>query len=137
MYDSVCMCVCICMYVCIYMCVYVCIYIYILLYILLYYYITTCIITEVMELFSTYIHTYIRTEFVAYKLLPQKIHTYIQTNSSDTYNTMLSLYLNLFPNYSYCRGHNKDWEGIVTHSCHHHNPQGTNYSLQQFTYTVT
>ena len=52
------------------MCVYVCMCIYI------YYYITACIITEVMELFSTEFHTYIRTEFVGYKLLPQKIHTH-------------------------------------------------------------
>ena len=37
----------------------------------------------------------------------ENTHTYIQTNSSDTYNTMLSLYLNPFPNYSYCRGHNR------------------------------
>ena len=37
----------------------------------------------------------------------ENTHTYIQTNSSHTYNIMLSLYLNLFPNYSYCRDHNR------------------------------
>ena len=40
----------------------------------------------------------------------ENTHTYIHTNSSDMYNTMLPLYLNPFPNYSYCCGHNRGYE---------------------------
>ena len=69
-YECIYVCICVYVYVYVYICVCVCVYMYI--YILVY---TACIRTDVMELSSTQIRTCIRTEFVGYKVLPQKIHT--------------------------------------------------------------
>ena len=83
----VCMCVCICIYVHIYMCVCVYIYIYISIY---------CMHQNRSYGTIQHIDPYLyQNRICRLQTAPsENTCTYIQTNSSDTYNTMLPLYLN-------------------------------------------
>ena len=85
---------------CVCMCACICIYIYITIY---------CIRQnrgyETIQHIDPYLY---QNRICRLQTAPsENTYTYIQTNSSDTYNTMLPLYLNPFNNYSYCRDHNR------------------------------
>ena len=109
----ICICVCMCVHVCIYVYMYKYIYIYVCVCVYMYIYISIYCMHQnrgygTIQHIDLYLY---QNRICRLETAPsENTYTYIQTNSSDTYNTMLPLYLNPFPNYFYCRDNNIGYE---------------------------